>query len=328
MSRELTKLGVLVVVAACLVHACGSDDAKKKPRVIRPDAGGAGAGGEVSALGGGETEGGVGAGAEASAGASGVNEPIVQAGAAGDGAAGARSIGGAGGEGGAAPGGDLVAYYPFSGDTVDASGYGNDCTPGTTTLAIDRHGVADSAYHFDGTSTSYMSCGSDSSLDLSGPLTLSAWFLPEAAVLSGNLSPALIAKWFPPDQRSYMLMIQSTDQSGIGLCARTLGIALAIDPVGTGAMPGGVVCDDVAVTAGVWQHAAAVFEPGQRLAVYLDGVLAQELTGAQVVGAVSDSGTALLLGRNNLGYFTGSIDEVRVHARALSGTEVAALAAL
>jgi len=33
-----------------------------------------------------------------------------------------------------------------------------------------------------------------------------------------------------------------------------------------------------------------------------------------------------MAGRNNLGYFTGSIDEVRVYARALSGAEVATLA--
>jgi hypothetical protein len=39
-------------------------------------------------------------------------------------------------------------------------------------------------------------------------------------------------------------------------------------------------------------------------------------------------GATRLLGRNNLGYYAGSLDEVRVYARALSATEIASLAAL
>jgi hypothetical protein len=219
----------------------------------------------------------------------------------------------------------LVAFYPFSGDALDASGHGNDCTTtATTLLEPDRHGTAESAYHFDGTATSYLNCGNDASLDVTGPLTLTAWFKPETASLSG-LNRALVAKWFPPDQRSYALLIQVEDQSGLGLCDATDGVSLVVDPIGTGAVPGGTVCDDMPVMVDAWQHAAAVFEPGARLALYLNGDLVSENT-TNVVALAATSTTDLHIARNNLGYFSGSIDEVRIYSRALDAGEIAALA--
>ena len=44
----------------------------------------------------------------------------------------------------------LVAYYPFNGDANDESGNGNDGTVNGATLTLDRNGVADSAFDFDG----------------------------------------------------------------------------------------------------------------------------------------------------------------------------------
>jgi hypothetical protein len=239
---------------------------------------------------------------------------------------GASGGAGAGGQGGSADDA-LVAFYPFSGDSLDASGNGNDCAAGTATLEADRHGTPNSAYHFAGTSSSYMTCGSSASLGVTGALTLAAWFKPEAASLTG-LNRALIAKWMPPDQRSYALLIQVEDQTGVGLCSATTGISFVVDPLGTGSVPEGTLCDDMPVQVDVWQHAAAVFEPGQRLSIYLNGVLVSEQTEAQVVTGASNSTTPLLLGRNNLGYYTGSLDEARVYARALGPPEIAALAAL
>ena len=311
----------VVVVAALagmlltsVITACGSADDKKSSR---PDpeyqSGGADSGGAGASI----TEGGLGGEAGAPVGG--------QGGVAGGSFAGqAGSTSGAAGEG-SLPDDSLRAYYPFSGDALDASGHGNDCTTGSATLQEDRHGAAESAYHFDGTTTSYLSCGNGDSLDVTGTLTLAAWFRPEAASLTG-LNRALIAKWFPPDQRSYALLIQNEDQSGLGLCDATHGLSLAVDPIGSGAQPAGTLCDDVAVSVDVWQHAAAVLEPGERLSLYLDGALVKELAGDSVVSGASASTTALHIGRNNLGYYAGAIDEVRIYSRALGAEEIAELA--
>ena len=44
----------------------------------------------------------------------------------------------------------LVAYYPFDGNALDASGNGHDGTIHGSTLTTDRLGNANSAYSFDG----------------------------------------------------------------------------------------------------------------------------------------------------------------------------------
>jgi hypothetical protein len=172
-----------------------------------------------------------------------------------------------------------------------------------------------------------MDCGNDASLDITGALTLAVWFNPEAASLSG-LNRVLLGKWLGPDQRSYALVIQNQNQVANGLCDATHGLSLAISANGTSVGSDGVVCDDVAVVAGIWQHAAAVFEPGERLAVYLNGVLASEISGSQIVAAALSSSSTLTLARNSdLSYYAGALDEARVYARALSAGEIAALAA-
>ena len=41
---------------------------------------------------------------------------------------------------------ELIAYYPFSGNTQDSSGYGNDGTNSGAVLTADRFGKNNSAY--------------------------------------------------------------------------------------------------------------------------------------------------------------------------------------
>ena len=68
----------------------------------------------------------------------------------------------------------LMAYYPFSGNTNDESGNGNDGTVNGATLTQDRFGNSDSAYNFDGIDD-YIMISSSASLDIRTSVTLSAW---------------------------------------------------------------------------------------------------------------------------------------------------------
>ena len=61
--------------------------------------------------------------------------------------------------------------------------------------------------------------------------------------------------------------------------------------------------------------------------MYLNAAHVAEQTGSQVVASAASSGTTLLLGRNDLGYDAGSLDDARVYDRALSAEEIATLAA-
>jgi len=69
-----------------------------------------------------------------------------------------------------------------------------------------------------------------------------------------------------------------------------------------------------------WHHLAGVYD-GQHLRVYLDGTQAGTVSGAGTVDVVNES---LLIGRNADGAgFVGTIDDVRIFARALSDEDVA-----
>jgi hypothetical protein len=74
----------------------------------------------------------------------------------------------------------LVAYYPFNGNANDESGSGNHCAVVNATLAPDRLGSANSAYHFNGISSlsqgSYLTTSSHNNLPTEkSDLTVNLW---------------------------------------------------------------------------------------------------------------------------------------------------------
>jgi hypothetical protein len=67
----------------------------------------------------------------------------------------------------------LVAYYPFNGDTTDASGNGNDGTATNSGPTADRTGQADSAWNFLADVTSGITVTDAPSLNFTDQMTLS-----------------------------------------------------------------------------------------------------------------------------------------------------------
>lgn len=88
------------------------------------------------------------------------------------------------------------------------------------------------------------------------------------------------------------------------------------------------VCNsDVTLARNRWVHVAGVYSAGGGIRLYIDG----QLTGGQgVIGRVPTAEDVdLLIGKHNQtgSVFSGIIDEVRIHNRALSGMELVVLAA-
>jgi hypothetical protein len=85
-------------------------------------------------------------------------------------------------------------------------------------------------------------------------------------------------------------------------------------------------------TTGAWYHVAVVFDGSKaaasRASLYVNGAL--DKTAAETSATVEDSNAPLRLGTLNSGaaYFNGYIDDVRIYRRALSATEVAAIASV
>jgi hypothetical protein len=75
-----------------------------------------------------------------------------------------------------------------------------------------------------------------------------------------------------------------------------------------------------------WVHAVAVFQPGVRAALYLDGTKVDEL--APIESMVTDPAASLKIGCRSDAqrFWDGVIDEVRLYKRALSDDEIRKLA--
>ena len=71
----------------------------------------------------------------------------------------------------------LVAYYPFNGNANDQSANGNNGTVNGATLAMNRFGVPNQAYYFNGNAG--ITIPDSPSLEVNGSaVTLAAWVNP------------------------------------------------------------------------------------------------------------------------------------------------------
>jgi hypothetical protein len=200
---------------------------------------------------------------------------------------------------------DMLAYFPFTGNANDASGYGNNGVVTNATLTADQNGVANSAYAFDGTAY----------IDAAMP----TGFLP-----NGDASRTLTA-WLQPTQ--------DTDEWGVvywgtGNCE---GLQFGIGDQGGDDATFWGGCDDFesglaipvsTIAAPAWTFVAMVYsqDATTTINVYVNGTSTQ--------GAVNDLGTPatsdLIMGADliNGTYFVGNLDSIRVYGHALSAAEV------
>jgi hypothetical protein len=72
--------------------------------------------------------------------------------------------------------GDLVAYYPFSGNANDESGFNNHGTVSGAVLVSDRFNNPNSAYRFDGIND-YIKVPNSSSLNFQSACTINFWMI-------------------------------------------------------------------------------------------------------------------------------------------------------
>jgi hypothetical protein len=107
----------------------------------------------------------------------------------------------------------LVGYWPFNGNANDESGNGNNGTVNGATLTVDRNGVANNAFNFDGIND-YININSTSGLTTSLGMSMSIWF-----------------KWFGPngtDNHQYFYQIAPNPNGAITILDNgVLGINVA-----------------------------------------------------------------------------------------------------
>ena len=199
----------------------------------------------------------------------------------------------------------LVAYYPFSGNANDGSGYNNHGTVNGATLTDDRFGNSNSAYDFDG--GDFITVTDASSINLQGsPVTFSAW------VKTSNLIGLILYKYsYSEPHPGYGFSVGGQGKDGkINYWSSSYGYWVKSDST---------VNDDA------W-HQLVVTVSNTTASFYLDGELNSSKTSSM---PGNSTGIDLLIGaqhtivhENNL---DGVLDDIRIYNRALTSTEIDSL---
>lgn len=208
----------------------------------------------------------------------------------------------------------LVAYYPFDGNANDASGNGYNGTVYGATLAPDRFGNPNQAYHFDGNSRIFIA---NSDLVSGTALTLTAWIKPDT--LSSNWMNVIS----PGTQNSYLLALATNSiQGGLNWHSGAGSVTVSSSP---GSFLG----------TNTWTHLGLVYD-GTNLTLFVNGFpvdsaaasgpLYQDPEAILNIGAYQYMYAGVVY-NDAFGGFVGTIDEVRIYNRALSNQEIVELAA-
>ncbi len=180
----------------------------------------------------------------------------------------------------------------------------NMASPATSTSGWSQNGKFGKALNFDG-SNDYVAMPSDvSALKITGAVTLSAW------IKLANISSAhdIISKYTGTGATSsYSLNVNT---SGKLLFEWSDGTAHSL----TG---------NTTLATGTWYHVVGIFNPSTAVQIYVNGVLDNSNT-TSIASALQDSTTILDIGARNVGnkIFSGSIDEPKVYAQALTADQV------
>ena len=202
--------------------------------------------------------------------------------------------------------GNLVAYYPFSGNASDQSGGGHNGVVRGATLTSDRFGHPASAYYFDGTDDIIVFPGLD--WNTAASFTTALWF-----------------KW---RSKEFAMLLEQ----GNGTHAFAMNMAREVPPqkvrVGVMSPTDGLwhSANSPFNDTTQWHHLALVYDKSAgTVSQYLDGIL----TDSQPIDTVVDRSDTVSagqgIGNTDAGWFNGSLDEIRMYSKALSAQEISEL---
>lgn len=201
---------------------------------------------------------------------------------------------------------NLLAHWSFdeSGGALvrDMTGNGHD---GRIVGGLERvAGVSGSALAFVGERDAYVRIANPGTLDLTEALTIELWL---QRTDTGTLWDAIVCNG--DGGKGYQLFLGERQQAPY--------FYLNTESTGYGAVGGKYL------PMGEWVHIAAVYDASaKQTRLYQDGVLTGS---APFEGAITDFPEEFFLGRaHRFNAFRGLLDEVRIHARALSAEEIAA----
>ena len=208
----------------------------------------------------------------------------------------------------------LVGWWPFTGNTIDSSGNGNNGTVNGATLTSDRFGNTAKAYEFNGLNQ-FISVTSAVKM-LPSNITLSVWFKIDAdGAYSGNnfLGPLIRSRFY-----GYVVWYDSLTSS----------IQVITHHDNNGQILGSDTRTPSGINDNFWHLLTTSFN-GSVSNLYLDGILVDSDSISGNLYYASDGIIAFGRDGNNPSPFTahyaGKLDDIGIWNRALCQAEITAL---
>ena len=211
------------------------------------------------------------------------------------------------------PASGLIAYYPFDNSGRDFSNNGNNGIVHNATAVPDRNNKANSAYHFDGT-TSVVSVADNQSLRLGNTdFTLSTWLKLDS--YNSSYVSSIISKRIAGFNGGWLWAVNG-QQNPPPLGAVYFG-------------PGGGNSDAVGskvLAPGQWYMVTCVYtKANDQLSIYVNGVFDKTVGG--ILPPDASITATLLIGADGYAgangyFFQGSLDDVRIYSTALTANAV------
>lgn len=205
------------------------------------------------------------------------------------------------------PTSNLTAFYPFKGNANDESGNNLDGNVIGAILTSDRHGKENKAYYFDGVNSRIEISNND--LFESESYTISSWVNIEngtGAIISlSNFNPVY-------NNCGYYLSILNGNIRGFSNISTSNWSKLIYAKV---------------LPQNEWRHIAFSFD-GQKQIIYLDGEEAASVNQPHNVNYIENNPVQIgsYATQSGATAFKGKLDNIRIFSRALSPSEVMALA--
>ncbi len=200
--------------------------------------------------------------------------------------------------------GDLVAYYPFDGNSNDASTFGNHGTVHGATLTADRFGVMSKAYYFDG-QNDYILVPNASNLNFQNSITVNFWIKITEFFDAREAYPLSHGNW----ERRWKFSIGDRK---IRWTVKTESQVKDVD-------------SEYQLKLNTYYNITGLYN-GSDFELYINGVLNRftQLAG-QILTTTIDLTIGQMLPDNNQYNFKGVIDDIRIYNYALSMQEIAEL---
>jgi len=198
----------------------------------------------------------------------------------------------------------LMGHFLLSNDAVDLSGYGNDGIMSHIDFGTDRKYQRYSAGRFNGTN-SYIQTKYAFSLEITGPLTISAWVLG-----TGNGLRHIAGKYNTDEGRGGYLLSKTDSYYSFQISG----------PEGEDSIS--AISDDLP-----WENIVGVYDPGKpSLSLYINGEL-KESTTTNISSIDEVPGIEFFIGTDasKKNVWEGSIADVKVYNRALTSNEISGL---